>query len=253
MARVESSQGINLQSIFVNFSKAFNGKVNREAKSHLKNVYGCLTLGLLAATVGAYLHLTSALFQSGLIMILSSLTAIGSLLYIFWTKAENLSAQDKQKRMGAFAIFTFCSGLGLGPLLEMALVLDPSIIVTALMMTTLLFVSFTLAAIFAREGQWIYIGGTLMTMLSALITMSFANMFLGSKLLFDASLYLGLFVMCGFILYDTQLIMEKFKSGDKDYVSHSVDLFIDFIGVFRRVLMILANKESEKKKNSKDQ
>ncbi|XP_017304109.1 bax inhibitor 1-like, partial [Diaphorina citri] len=79
----------------------------------------------------------------------------------------------------------YSRGIGLGPLLEMAIVVNPSIVVTAFMLTTLLFVSFTLAAIFAREGQWIYIGGSLMTMLSTLITLSLANLFFGSKLLFD--------------------------------------------------------------------
>lgn len=55
-------------------------------------------------------------------------------------------------------------------------------------------------------------------------------------------LYLGLFLMCGFVLYDTQLIIEKRRSGDKDFVIHSVDLFIDFIGIFRRLVIILSEK-----------
>uniref|UniRef100_A0A8D8RUX9 Bax inhibitor 1 n=2 Tax=Cacopsylla melanoneura TaxID=428564 RepID=A0A8D8RUX9_9HEMI len=133
----------------------------------------------------------------------------------------------------------------------MAIIVDPSIIITAFMLTTLLFVSFTMAAIFARDGTWIYIGGSLMTMLSTLITLSLANLFFGSKLLFDISIYLGLVVMCGFILYDTQLILEKVKLGDKDHVSHCIDLFIDFIGVFRRILIILHSREVENKKKEK--
>lgn len=63
-------------------------------------------------------------------------------------------------------------------------------------------------------------------------------------MIFQVSLYLGLIIMCGFILYDTQLILEKVKGGDKDYVSHCVDLFIDFVGVFRRILIILYSRVS---------
>lgn len=48
--------------------------------------------------------------------------------------------------------------------------------------------------------------------------------------------------MSGFVLYDTQLIMEKRRAGDKDFIAHSVDLFVDFIGIFRRLLIILAQK-----------
>lgn len=34
----------------------------------------------------------------------------------------------------------------------------------------------------------------------------------------QAHMYLGLLVMCGFVLFDTQLIIEKAEHGDKDYV-----------------------------------
>ena len=32
-------------------------------------------------------------------------------------------------------------------------------------------------------------------------------------------LYLGLAVMCGFVLYDTQLIVEKRRRGEEDYIA----------------------------------
>lgn len=247
MAQAETAFD-TLGSVFKNFNKAFTSKVDSSTKQHLKNVYGCLTVGMLAATAGAYLQLTQALFQSTMMMLLSSVGAFGFLIYVMSTKNQ---AGGDRNRMGAFIGFTLCTGIGLGPLLEMAIIINPAIIVTTLMLTTLLFVSFTLAAIFAREGQWIYIGGSLMTMLSTLITLSLANLFFGSKLLFDVSLYLGLVIMCGFILYDTQLILEKVKQGDKDHVSHCIDLFIDFIGVFRRVLIILQSREVEEKKKKR--
>lgn len=55
-------------------------------------------------------------------------------------------------------------------------------------------------------------------------------------------LYFGLILFCGFILFDTQLIVEKFKSGNNDFIWHSVDLFLDFVNIFRRLLVILASK-----------
>ncbi len=55
-------------------------------------------------------------------------------------------------------------------------------------------------------------------------------------------LYFGLFLFCGFILFDTQLIVEKYNSGNTDYIWHSIDLFLDFVNIFRRLLVILASK-----------
>jgi len=88
------------------------------------------------------------------------------------------------------------------------------------------------------------LGGTLMTLLTSLLLLSLANVFFGSYLLFQAHLYLGLLLMCGFVLYDTQLIIEKRRHGNKDFVTHALDLFIDFIGIFKRLLIILSQKVS---------
>lgn len=51
--------------------------------------------------------------------------------------------------------------------------------------------------------------------------------------------------MCGFVLYDTQIIMEKRRMGSTDCIKHSLDLFFDLASIFRRLLIILSQKVSE--------
>ncbi|MBZ3875467.1 Bax inhibitor 1 [Sciurus carolinensis] len=80
----------------------------------------------------------------------------------------------------------------------------------------------------------------------ALVTMG--NLFFGSIWLFQANLYMGLVNVYGFVLFDTQLIIEKAGNGNKDYVWHCVDLFLDFLTLFRKLTMILAMNEKDKKK-----
>ena len=45
-------------------------------------------------------------------------------------------------------------------------------------------------------------------------------------------------------MWDTQMIIEKRRRGDKDFIAHSLDLFIDFMQVFRKVLVLLMQKVS---------
>ena len=58
----------------------------------------------------------------------------------------------------------------------------------------------------------------------------------------QAHIWIGLAVFCGFIMFDTQLIINKARNGDRDFIAHSLDLFIDFVQVFRKVLILLMQK-----------
>jgi len=50
-------------------------------------------------------------------------------------------------------------GVSLGPLLDMVIRIDPSIVVTALMGTCLIFISFSLAALYNTDRKFLYMGG----------------------------------------------------------------------------------------------
>jgi len=212
--------------------------LERPVQSHLKNVYSCLGIGMLAAAAGGYVHLFTNIIQAGL------LTSIGALGLMVWLASTRHSKENLNKRLAIFTGFTFCSGVSLGPLLDMAIAIEPSIIPTALLGTSVIFISFTIAALYNNNRTFLYMGGTLMSVLSWLMILSLANIFLGSSMLFDINLYLGLFVFCAFVLYDTQLIVEKRRLGDDDYIWHSVDLFLDFINIFRKLMIILSKKEN---------
>ncbi|KRT82619.1 hypothetical protein AMK59_4096, partial [Oryctes borbonicus] len=225
------------------FINSFNNKLEQPVRQHLKNVYACLSMSTMAAAVGASIHLFTNILQAGF---LSGIGAIICFFLLMSTPDDN--GKKLQLRVGYLLGFAALSGVGMGPLLEHVIQVDPSIIVTALIGTTLVFVSFSICAMFAERGRWLYLGGTLMTLLNTIFILSLANIFFGSTLLFQLHLYLGLITMCGFVLYDTQLIIEKRRMGSKDFVAHSLDLFIDFIGLFRRILIILTQKEEESRR-----
>lgn len=60
-------------------------------------------------------------------------------------------------------------------------------------------------------------------------------------------------VFCGYVVFDTQMIIEKASLGDKDSLRHALELFLDFVSIFVRILVILmqnANKKSRSESTS---
>ncbi|XP_059812282.1 probable Bax inhibitor 1 [Hypanus sabinus] len=229
---------LNLDSLF-KFSQ-----ISYSTQQHLKKVYCCLAICMFLAAAGAYVHVVTRLFQGGM---LSTLISLGLIIWLAFTPH---SPENEKRRLCILSAFAFFTGTGLGPLMDFVISVNPSIIPTAFMVSALVFCCFTLSALYAQRRSYLFLGGTLMSLLTVLCFMPLVNLFFGSVLLFQAQLYIGLLVFCGFILFDTQLIIEKAERGDKDYIWHCVDLFLDFIAVFRKLMLILGMNEKEKKKRN---
>ena len=169
---------------------------------------------------------------------------------LVWLGAD----QDKgnlPKRLSILLGFGALQGMSLGGFIELLLDVDPSILVTAFLGTVTVFVCFSLAALMAKRREYLYLGGILGSMLSVLSLMNFINLFTRSPMMFDASLYLGLAMFCGYVIFDTQVIVEKAALGDRDVCMHAAGLFIDLVAIFVRIaIILLKNKEGDKKKKS---
>jgi hypothetical protein len=98
------------------------------------------------------------------------------------------SRENESKRFGYLAGFAFCSGLGLGPIIDVAIHINPSILPTALLLTATIFICFSLSALLSNDRKWIYFGGTLSSGLSILFMMSLMNIFMRSAVVLDVSL-----------------------------------------------------------------
>ena len=190
-----------------------------------------------ASTVGAYVHLFTNILQGG--GLLFSLVAAGLAFGLFMTPDNG---KNRGTRMAMLLGFGFLTGLGMGPMLQLAMMMNPTIVPSAFMVTSVVFACFTGASLMAPDGKYLYLGGTLMSGLSTLLWLGFLNIFFRSSLLFQAHLWIGLAVFCGFIMFDTQMIISKARNGDKDFIAHALDLFIDFVQVFRKVLILLMQK-----------
>lgn len=221
---------------FERLSQQMGAKLDPRLRQHLSKVYGCLAATCTAATVGSLIHL-SGIWEAGM---LSGLIALGLVLGLVFTPDNGKNFIQRFSMLMGLGTFT---GHSLGLLLEQVIYINPAIVVTALVGTTTLFACLTAAAFFAKRGKYLYLGGILMSALGTMALINLGNLFFRSYFVQDISLYLGLFIMAGFVLFDTQMIMEKHQMGSNDYIAHSLDLFYDVINIFRRLLIILAQKE----------
>ena len=115
---------------------------------------------------------------------------------------------DDLRRTAMLCGFGFLKGASLGPLMGLLMLVDPAIIMTALLGTVTIFVCFSLSALVAKRSSYLYLGGLLSSALSLMFFLGLANMFFRSAHLYNLQLYGGLMVFSGFVIFDTQLVLE---------------------------------------------
>jgi FtsH-binding integral membrane protein len=223
------------------------GEISPRVQQHLLKVYATLSTGILAAAIGAYID--HKFFVAGVVTQLALFAAVIGLNFI----------HDTMNRLVIFSATGLLMGINLGPLLEAAAVVAPEAIVTALMGTALIFASFSAAALFAKRRSLLFIGGICGSFLSMMISLRFLNFVFGGYLssgLFEMQLYGGLAMFMGYVIFDTQMIIEEASQPShlqrKDFVSHALELLIDFVGIFVRLLVILMRNADKQKRRDEE-
>lgn len=224
---------------FRRFTNILGDKYEPFIRHHLAQVYMVLGFTTLSSALGILMHLTHLLD-------LGVFAAIGSLISVLGLHFYRDDGKNYYMRLGMLLSFGFCSGQTLGPLINYIISVNPTIIFTALVGTVITFASLSLSALLAERGKFLFLGGILVSVINTMALISLFNMFFQSLFVQLTQLYIGVFVMAAFILYDTQNIVEKCRMGNRDVVQHALDLFFDALSMFRRLLIILTQKEERK-------
>jgi FtsH-binding integral membrane protein len=111
-----------------------------------------------------------------------------------------------------------------------------SIVLQAAILTLVVFISLT-AFTMQSKFDFSFLGGALYSGLMILITWSFMGFLFGfpQGALFSLG---GALLFCGFILYDTHMILERL--GPDDYIVASIELYLDIINLFIYILDLLS-------------
>jgi len=193
----------------------------------LKNTYLLLSMTLIFSGVMASVGMAINLGHGA--AMIASFAAIG-LLWFALPRTANSTA-------GIPVLFgiTGLLGLGLAPMLNHYLAVNPSIVSTALGGTGVIFLGLSGYALTTRK-DFSFMGGFLMVGLMVAIVAAIANIFLQMPVLHLIISAAIMVIMSGFILWETSSIIH---GGQTNYIMAAASLFISILNIFQSLLHIL--------------
>jgi FtsH-binding integral membrane protein len=157
-------------------------------------------------------------------------------------------------RMLYLAALAFQMGFLVGPAIHMLAEFEPGLLGQAVLYTATAFIGFSAVSLLSKRRAYLFLGSVIVTLVQGMLLYRLFNWLFGSGQIGLGYLMVGLFVECLYVIYDTQVIIERAEAGFKDVISDTLRLFIDLFDLFIRILQILMKlKEDEdrKKRNKK--
>lgn len=155
-------------------------------------------------------------------------------------------------RRWCLAGISFQLGFLVGPAINHLAVVDPQILIQAIAYTSAAFVSFTALAMFSTRRSYLFLGAIIVTLMQALALYRLFSWLFGYNSGFSLGyLMVGLFTACLYIIYDTQIIIERAERGDKDEIAHAFTLFLDVFDLFMKILRILLELQKKEEENNR--
>ncbi|KAI0735049.1 Bax inhibitor family protein [Earliella scabrosa] len=174
--------------------------------------------------------------------------SIGTMMGAMYTPPENTVLKH------AFWLgFNACQAATLSPLFFVS----PAILSRAALYTVGVVGSLSYVGATAKNDKYLYMGGPLLAGVTVVALSSLAPMALplgmrGLAISEAISLYGGLAVFSGFVLYDTQKILNHARMAEqgrlpRDPLKESIGLQLDMINIFIRLVQILASRQNNRK------
>ncbi|NXT46934.1 LFG4 protein, partial [Pluvianellus socialis] len=214
--------GTNVASASVHIRMAF-----------LRKVYSILSVQVLLTTVTSaiflyYTGIQAFVHERPALLLIS---AFGSLAIIV-----ALTLYRHQHPVNLYLLFGFCSLNDRLLLLFIVSFYDVSIVLQAFILTTAVFLGLT-AYTLQSKRDFSKFGAGLFACLWILILSGFLRLFFYSETVELAFAAAGALLFCGFIIYDTHLLMHKLSP--EEYILAAINLYLDIINLFLHLLRLL--------------
>ncbi len=193
----------------------------------IRSTYQLLSMTLLFSGLMTYLSI--AMNASPGIGLVATIAGIVMLWFVLPRTANSATGIPV-----IFAI-TGLLGFGLGPTVAYYLAINPSIVMTALGGTGVIFLGLSGYALTTRK-DFSFMAGFLMVGMFVIIGASLLNLFLGMSALFLTVNAAVIMIMSGFILYETSNIIH---GGETNYIMATASLFLSILNLFTALLHLL--------------
>lgn len=215
-------------------------------QTHLLKMYSSVIVGSFVTVFGVTTFVNGMVRLNSLI---SLLLGVGTTFYLTGSSSNRNSLS--LTRLAAYLLLCFVIGNGLGPVILYGNFVSPVIIPTALAITCIIFLSLSFAALFTKKRLSLYTTSFIFTTIAYLGLVSFFNIFTRSKFVDSILSYAFVMVYSFYIYYDTQKTLEAVAFGERDFLLHSIQLYLDVVNLFTRIVVILIKKHQEEEKNKK--
>ena len=193
----------------------------------IRSTYQLLSMTLVFSAFMAYLSISMQASQGmGLV---ATIAGIVMLWFVLPKTANSASG------IPVIFVITGLLGFGIGPMVGYYLAVDPSIVMTALGGTGVIFLGLSGYALTTRK-DFSFMGGFLMVGMLVIIGASLLNIFMGIPALSLTVSAAVVMIMSGFILYETSSIIH---GGETNYIMATASLFLSLLNMFSALLHLL--------------
>ncbi|KAI8338109.1 inhibitor of apoptosis-promoting Bax1-domain-containing protein [Chlamydoabsidia padenii] len=199
----------------------------------VRKVYSILSVQLLSTIVLSSVYMYNASVKSWVqtnpwLLLVSGIGSLGVLFALMW------KARSTPLNYYLLALFTLLEGHLVGTIVTFY---DQTIVLQALIITFGVFIGLTL---FTIQSKWDFSGMApfLFAGLCVLMLAGIVQIFIPFSEGFQLALAIGgVVIFSCYIILDTYLIFNRYSP--EDYIMASVQLYMDFINLFIRLLQVL--------------
>lgn len=198
-----------------------------ETNKVLRNTYALLSMTLIFSAVMAAISVVSQVSYG--IGLIATIAGIVMLWFVLPRTANSATGIPV-----IFAI-TGLLGFGLGPVVGYYLAANPTIVMTALGGTAVIFLGLSAYALTTRK-DFSFLAGFLFVGFFVVLAAALANIFLEIPALFLAVNAAIVLIMSGFILFQTSSIIH---GGETNYIMATAGIFLSLLNMFQALLHLL--------------